>query len=74
MDDSVHWNLKALAGTHLVQWEEPELPMIANWTFAVDLCHTIPKDKDIDDKEQCPQGTNGTSTWQSFPECQVADD
>lgn len=32
--------------------------MMANWTFAVDLCHTIPKDKNIDDKEQCPQNTN----------------
>jgi hypothetical protein len=62
MDDGVHWNLNALAGTHTAQYELDEPPMVANWTFSVDLCHTLPKNGEIDDKEQCPQGTNGKLT------------
>jgi len=55
--DGIHWDLAALSGVHNVYHSVLQPPSLANWTFSIDLCGTIPFDKDISSDRQCPHGT-----------------
>ena len=59
MDEGVHWNLEKLGGPHSVSWEYEEVPSLVNFTFTIDLCRPLLKDKNLDDDHQCPGSTRG---------------
>jgi len=54
MADGVHWDLGALDGVHVIHHSYIEEPKVANWSFAIDLCGTLPYNKDVDKHRQCP--------------------
>ena len=57
MDSGVKWDLSPLAGPHKVWHSYSEAPKTANWTFTLDICDNLKRNKDKDENRVCPQGT-----------------
>ncbi|KAF2665405.1 hypothetical protein BT63DRAFT_65119 [Microthyrium microscopicum] len=68
MDAGVHWNLGKLGGKHSVSWQDIQegQPTASNWTFSLNLCDNLGKEKDVDEKHQCPTNTNICAVERDF--------
>jgi autophagy-related protein 27 len=56
------YNFSKIGGPHSVSYiDEDHPPSIHNYTFTVDLCGTLKKEKGVKSEEQCDSGTYGMS-------------
>ncbi|KAF2431593.1 hypothetical protein EJ08DRAFT_648847 [Tothia fuscella] len=55
--EKTRWNLEALGGPRVVHWIREGDPTTHNFTFTLDICKPLLKEKGLPDKEQCASST-----------------
>lgn len=65
--DGTKFDFSKLAGPHavgVVDYDKP--PSVENTTWTIDICKSLERLVDIDNADQCPQGTYGKSSTESI--------